>query len=118
MRTIVSYDCNEELNLVDDFVKLIDEKFKSLNYILIMIIPLQPKTSFYKKLNKKTFVFTLQGNNNQDNVKLINSYSPIYNFIKKNNLFNKTHNDINLKIRRFNDRFVYDHGVTVFNPNN
>lgn len=118
VRTIISYDCNEELNLVDDFINLIDEKFKSLNYILIMIIPLQPKTSFYKTLNKKTFVFTLHGHNNQDNVKLSNSYSPIYDYIIKKDLFNNTPNNVNLKIRNFNNRYVYDHGVTVFNPDN
>ena len=118
VRTVVSYDYNEELNLVDDFENLINEKFKSLNYILIMIIPLQPKTSFYKTLNKKTFVFTLHGENTQDNIKLSNIYSPIYNYIKNKDLFNNTPEYVNLKIKNFNTRFVYDHGVIVFNPNN
>ena len=72
-----------------------NEKFKSLNYILIMIIPIQPKTSFYKTLNKKTFVFTLHGENTQDNIKLSNIYSPIYNYIKNKDLFNNTPENVN-----------------------
>ncbi len=49
-RTIATPDYEDETKLVNQFLKVMSKKYPSLNYILIMIIPEQNQTSYYKNV--------------------------------------------------------------------
>ena len=55
-------------------------------YIICFIIPNQDTTCYYKNLDDKTFLFTLN-DKSYNNANLKNEYKPIYDFIIHNNLF-------------------------------
>jgi hypothetical protein len=101
IRTIVTDDYNEEINLTDKFINVIRLKYPNLKFIIIFIIPNQETTQYYKNINNninnnKVYIFTLNDKSNiNDNLK--DEYKPIYDFILNNDLFNiipENNNDI------------------------
>ena len=70
--------CKEgELDLYLDLQKALDTKYPGISYIICFIIPYQIANTYYKNLDNRTFIFTLH-----------NSYGPIFDMIKNNDLFN------------------------------
>jgi hypothetical protein len=58
----------------------VNKKYPDIYYIICFIIPNQPNTQYYKHLDNRTFLFTLNDKSgNNDNLK--NEYKPIFDFI-------------------------------------
>ena len=116
IRTICTHDYNDEIELSTSFIESIQNKFSSLKFLLIFIIPGQDKSMFYKKINKNTFIFTLN-DKSKNNKKLPIQYKPIYNFLKDNDLFEETPQDNIINIRKGN-RFVKAFGIPTTRNDN
>jgi len=87
VRTIIREQCNYELQYYKKLQSVIDEKYPNLSYIICFIIPHQSNTQYYKHLDERTFLFTLNDKSG-DGANLKHEYKPIYNFIINNDLFN------------------------------
>ena len=77
-------------NEIDQYKRLqavIDERFPGISYIICFIIPNQDNTQYYKNLDDRTFLFTLNDKTRDDDNESIGDYTPIFNFIKSKNLF-------------------------------
>jgi hypothetical protein len=85
-RTVVKEDYNDEILQVRRLQKALKKKYPRINYIIIFIIPNQLVTAYYKNVNKKVFVFTLNDLSYND-ANLGNEYRPIFDFVLNNNLF-------------------------------
>ena len=109
IRTISTHDYNDETKLANYFINLINKKFYSLDFLLIFIIPGQDKSMYYKKINDKTHIFTLNDKSNINN-NLTQEYKPIYKFLINNDLFKITPKENNINIKNFN-RFVKVNGI-------
>lgn len=117
LRTISTHNFNDELDIYQDFIKLIENKYPKLNFILIFIIPGQDNTQYYKNLDSKTFIFTLDDNSEiNDNLGI--EYKPIYDFILKNNLFTSIPHEKNIKLKNNYNRFVSVSGINFFKESN
>jgi hypothetical protein len=96
LRTIIRENYEDEINQYKKLQDVIDKKYHN-NYIICFIIPNQLTTQYYKHLDNRTFLFTL---NDQtcDNNNLKNEYVHIFDFIINNNLFNNipASNDIEI----------------------
>jgi hypothetical protein len=100
LRTIVADNCWDEIKLYKSFQNAVEKKYPGINYIICFIIPYQNKTMYYKNIDTKTFLFTLNDlSGNQDNLK--NEYKPIFDIIKNINLFEHIplENDILISVR-------------------
>ena len=117
IRTISTHDYNDEINLANSFMKAIENKCPLLDFLLIFIIPGQDKTMFYKKINQKTFLFTLN-DKSENNTNLGREYKPIYDYLKINNLFKDTPHDNIINIKNGNNRFVEVDGVPITRNDN
>ena len=84
LRTICTENYQDELKYYKNLQEVLDTK--SIKYIVIFIIPNQDVTRYYKNLDDKTFIFTLN-DMSYDNSKLGIEYKYIYDFIKHHNLF-------------------------------
>ena len=62
------------------------KNIQKISYIICFIIPNQKLSQYYKNLDDRTFLFTLN-DTSYDNDNLKNEYKPIYDFIINNNLF-------------------------------
>ncbi len=88
IRTIVSSDYNSELLLCDDFVGVTKEKYPSLNFILVMILPNQDDCCYNKKLSDNVFLFSVNDYYwRTEKKRKGNPYKIIFDFILQNNLF-------------------------------
>lgn len=85
-RTIVTNDYHDEILQVERLQKAIEKKYPNLKYIIIFVIPNQPVTAYYKHINKKVFIFTVN-DLSYDDANLGNEYKPIFDFVSQNNLF-------------------------------
>lgn len=81
IRTVVTDNPNEELNLAETFKHLMEDKYPNLNYILAYVITGQDKTTYYKKLMDDVYVFTSCDKIQADDNKLSLIYKPIYEMI-------------------------------------
>ena len=100
LRTIVQENCNDEIKHYQKLQQVIDNKYPNISYIICFIIPNQNVTQYYKNLDNRTFLFTLNDlSYNLDNLK--NEYKPIFDFIIDNNLFINIPepNNINIVLR-------------------
>ena len=86
VRTIVRENYYDEIKQYKKLQDVIDKKYPNISYIICFIIPNQPTTQYYKHLDNRTFLFTL---NDKSHYKpdLKNEYKPIYDFITNENLF-------------------------------
>jgi hypothetical protein len=86
LRTIVRENYEDEINQYKKLQDVIDKKYPNISYIICFIIPNQPNTQYFKHLDNRTFLFTLNDRTyNNDNLK--NEYKPIFDFITNENLF-------------------------------
>lgn len=72
---------------------------------------------FYKKINKNTFIFTLN-DKSENNNNLGTEYKPIYDYLKKNNLFKVTPDDNIINIKNGKNRFVEVNDVSITRNDN
>ena len=86
LRTIVRDNYEDELKHYKRLQEILDKKYPKISYIICFIIPNQKLSQYYKNLDDRTFLFTLN-DTSYDNDNLKNEYEPIYNFIINNNLF-------------------------------
>jgi len=87
LRTIVREKYYDEVKYYKKLQDVIDIKYPTISYIICFIIPNQPNTQYYKHLDNRTFLFTLNDKSeNHSNLK--NEYKPIFDFIINENLFN------------------------------
>jgi hypothetical protein len=86
LRTIARDKCDDELNYYKKLQDVIDKKYPDISYIICFLIPNQPNTQYYKHLDNRTFLFTLNDKSG-DNDNLKNEYKPIFDFIANENLF-------------------------------
>lgn len=87
LRTIVSVHYEDEIKQYKKLQDAIDKKYPNISYIICFIILNQPKTQYYKHLDDRTFLFTLNNTPNHY-INIENEYKPIYDFLINNNLFN------------------------------
>ena len=86
LRTICRDDYNDEINHYKELQAAINKSYPNINYIIVFLIPNQDVTQYYKELDCKTFIFTLNDLSRDDNIVRI-EHKMIYDFIKENNLF-------------------------------
>ena len=86
LRTIVKENCDDEIKYYKKLQDVIDIKYPGISYIICFIIPNQPNTQYYKHLDNRTFLFTLNDKSG-NNLYLKNEYRPIFDFIANENLF-------------------------------
>ena len=86
LRTIVRENYDDEIKHYKKLQDVIDKKYPDVSYIICFIIPNQPNTQYYKHLDNRTFLFTLNDKSG-DNNNLKNEYKPIFDFIINENLF-------------------------------
>jgi len=87
----------DEVNHYKKLQDVIDKKYPGILYIICFIIPDQRVTQYYKHLDNRTFLFTL--NNSPNNTTIKNDYKPIFDFIMNENLFTSipASNEIDIK---------------------
>ena len=86
LRTIVRENYEDEIKHYKKLQFVIDKKYPNISYIICFIIPNQKESQYYKHLDSKTFLFTLNNITGiTDNLK--NQYKPIFDFIINENLF-------------------------------
>ena len=86
LRTIAREKYDDEIKYYKKLQDVIDKKYPDISYIICFIIPNQPNTQYYKHLDNRTFLFTLNYKS-VDNSCLIYEYKPIFDFIINENLF-------------------------------
>jgi len=86
LRTISREKYDDEIKYYKKLQDVIDKKYPDISYIICFIIPNQPNTQYYKHLDKRTFLFTLN-DRSCDNYNLKHEYKPIFDFITNENLF-------------------------------
>jgi hypothetical protein len=86
LRTIVREKYDDEIKYYKKLQNVIDKKYPDISYIICFIIPNQQNTQYYKHLDNRTFLFTLN-DKSCDNANLKNEYNPIFDFIINENLF-------------------------------
>jgi hypothetical protein len=112
VRTITTHDYNDELQISQRFLDIVKSKYPKLNFILIFIIPGQESTQYYKNINEKIFIFSLD-DRSENNDKLTEEYKPIYDYILDNDLFKKIPEESQLNIKNGYNRFVEINGIPV-----
>jgi hypothetical protein len=86
LRTISTENYDNEIKYYKKLQDVIDKKYPNIFYIICFIIPNQTNTQYYKHLDNRTFLFTLNDKScNNNNLK--NEYKPIFDFITNENLF-------------------------------
>jgi hypothetical protein len=97
LRTITREKYDDEVKYYKKLQDVIDNKYPYISYIICFIIPNQPNTQYYKHLDNRTFLFTLNDKSaNNDNLK--NEYKPIFDFIINENLFINIPNSNDIEI--------------------
>lgn len=86
LRTIVRHEYYDEIHQYKRLQEALDAKYPGISYIVCFIIPNQPTTRYYKHLDDRTFLFTLNDNSGINN-NLKNEYKPIFDFLMQNDLF-------------------------------
>ena len=86
LRTIAREKYEDEIKYYKKLQDVIDKKYPGISYIICFIIPNQANTQYYKHLDNRTFLFTLNDKSDNNN-NLKNEYEPIFDFIINENLF-------------------------------
>ncbi len=88
IRTICREIYDDEIKQYKNLQLAIDKKYPNISYIICFIIPNQVNTQYYKHIDNRTFLFTLNDTSLVlcDGI-LKNAYKPIFDFIIDKNLF-------------------------------
>ena len=93
---------------------MINKKYPEIFYIICFIIPNQPITQYYKHLDNRTFLFTVNDKSG-DNSNLKNEYKPIFDFIINENLFNTIPNQNDIEINDLSTKIWLVDGYPMVN---
>jgi len=97
LRTISTDNYHHEIKYYKKLQNVIDKKYPNISYIICFIIPNQPTTQYYKHLDNRTFLFTVNDKSRNDG-NLKHEYRPIFEFIINNNLFTNIPNSNDIEI--------------------
>ena len=114
LRTIVTDNYDSEIKQYKKLQDVIDKKYPNISYIICFIIPNQNNSQYYKHLDNRTFLFTLN-DNQHDNNKLKDQYKPIYDFIINEDLFNNIPISNNINIINKPSKFWIIDGYPMVN---
>ena len=87
LRTITLDNFTNELKYYKQLQTAIEGSYQNLNYIICFIITKQKFTSYYKNLDDKTFVFSIDNQYTHVHDYLGPKYKYIFDLISNNNLF-------------------------------
>lgn len=115
LRTICSDNCIDELKYYKKLQQVLDKRYPNCQYIVCYMIPNQDKSQYIKKLDERTFLFSLN-DNSHDADKLGSEYEPIYKFIQDIDLFSiiPPPNDITIVQRKGRLWKINDYPVINF----
>ena len=114
LRTIIRDNYDDEIKKYKLLQDVIDKKYPNIDYIICFIIPNQYKTQYYKNLDNRTFLFTLNDKSfNNNNLK--NEYMPIFDFIINENLFIKIPGSNDIEIINTPSRLWLVNGYPMVN---
>ena len=114
LRTIIRDNYDDEIKKYKLLQDVIDKKYPNIDYIICFIIPNQHKTQYYKHLDNRTFLFTLNDKSyNNNNLK--NEYMPIFDFIINENLFIKIPGSNDIEIINTPSRLWLVNGYPMIN---
>ena len=114
IRTTVTNNYLDEINLSNSFHSAMSEFFPDTNYKLVFIVPEQFTTGFFCRLDEKTYCYTLN-DLSHDNKNLGTEYSPIFKSIKEFNLFtNPPPNAISTFSINATSRLTVHRGKSIF----
>ena len=114
LRTIVRENYADEIKYYKKLQDAIDKKYPDISYIICFIIPNQPSTQYYKHLDNRTFLFTVN-DRSCDNDNLKNEYKPIFDFIMNENLFVNLPSPNDLEINNLSTRLWLVNGYPMVN---
>ena len=88
IRTICREKYDDEIKQYKNLQFAIDKKYPNISYIICFIIPNQVNTQYYKHIDNRTFLFTLNDTSLDlfDGI-VTDAYKPIFDFIMDTNLF-------------------------------
>ena len=114
LRTIARENYNDEIKYYKKLQEVIDKKYPDIFYIICFIIPNQPITQYYKHLDNRTFLFTVNDKSG-DNSNLKYEYKPIFDFIINENLFNTIPNQNDIEINDLSTKIWLVDGYPMVN---
>ena len=114
LRTIATKNYNDEIKYYKKLQEVINKKYPEIFYIICFIIPNQPITQYYKHLDNRTFLFTVNDKSG-DNSNLKNEYKPIFDFIINENLFNTVPNQNDIEINDLSTKIWLVDGYPMVN---
>ena len=114
LRTIAREKYDDEIKYYKTLQDVIDKKYPELSYIICFIIPNQPTTQYYKHLDNRTFLFTLNDKSGYTN-NLKNEYKPIFDFIINENLFINIPNSNDIGIHNISTKIWLVDGYPMVN---
>ena len=116
LRTIIRDNYEDEIKQYKKFQEVVDKKYPTISYIICFIIPSQPVTQYYKHLDSRTFIFTVNDTSSY-NGNLKDEYKPIFDFISNENLFTTipSPNDIEIINAAIPSRFWLVNGYPAVN---
>jgi hypothetical protein len=86
LRIIAREKYDDEIKHYKKLQDVIDKKYPNISYIICFIIPNQSNTQYYKHLDNRTFLFTLNDKSHNNGI-LKDECKPIFDFITNENLF-------------------------------
>jgi hypothetical protein len=98
LRTICLNDYDNEIKYYKKLQEVIEKAYPNLNYIICFIITKQKNLCYYKNLDNKTFIFTINNVQTHHHDYLLGTYRYILNFILHNNLFFNVPNSNNIEL--------------------
>ena len=87
LRIIARDDYYDEIKQYEKLQNALDKKYPNTSYIICFIIPNQPTTQYYKNIDNRTFLFTLD-DRYSGNKNIKDGYKPIFDCIINEDLFN------------------------------
>lgn len=85
VRTVVTADPNDEINISAEFEHQVSLKYPDLNFMLVLVVPGQDTTAYHKSVNRRTFVFAMN-DPTEVNTNVPAEYKEIYSYIKQNGI--------------------------------
>jgi hypothetical protein len=111
LRTTIIPDYLSEIADMQQVQTILEAQHPKLDFIILCIIPDQLQTSYYKNIGKKIFLFTVN-DKSYNNYNVGTEYSPIFDFIKENNLFDIIPPEANIVIEKPSTRLLLVDGIS------
>jgi hypothetical protein len=102
LRTICLNDYDNEIKYYKKLQEAIEKSYQKLNYNVCFIITKQSDLCYYKNLDSKTFIFTINNTYTHIHDYLQPTYKYIFDFILNHNLFLNIPNSNNINLIKSN----------------